>query len=127
VLPQQSGSARTEENGSFFSFARDANRSRRRIYVLYANPNEFSDPTTRCVQKLDHGLIPHRSSGLDQTADVPNRHYRGQRAVPSPSTDETRRNRVYHAAQVQEVEEPAKRVEMAVIAINGEISLHQID
>jgi hypothetical protein len=72
-------------------------------------------------------LIPNRSSCVDETADVPYRHYRGQRAVPSPSPDQTRRDRVYHAAQIQEVEESSKRVEMAVIAINGEISLHQID
>jgi hypothetical protein len=69
-------------------------------------------------------LIPHGSGCIHEPADIPNRHDLGHLAIPSSPADQSGRNRVYHAAHVQKVEEPPKRVEMAVVAINGEISLH---
>jgi hypothetical protein len=56
-----------------------------------------------------------------------NRHDCGQSAVPSSAADESRCDGVYDATHVKEVKESAERVEMAVIAVNSEIALHQID
>jgi hypothetical protein len=99
-------------------------RLRQKIDVLYAHTSHFPNPTAGRIQELDHRLISHASSELDELCDVTDRNHLRKRPNHLSSTDDPGRDRIDEAADVKEIKEPAQSVKMTIETVHTEIPFH---
>ena len=124
----ESVGARPKKDCSLFPLATDPDRSPAEIYILYSNPHEFSDATSRRVKQFDHRLVADATRRVNQPTDIRCGDHAGKHLAHSlPSPNESRGDTIHNATHIKKIEEPPQRIEMPVVAIDGQVAVHNVD